>query len=59
MTKPATFRLPVDLLQALSTENARRLGRKNQAQLVIELLRRVYELKTIIQQRGEQSGNSK
>ena len=47
MTKPATFRLPADLLQALSTENARRLGRKNQAQLVIELLRRVYELKTL------------
>ena len=47
MTKPATFRLPADLLQALSTENARQLGRKNQAQLVIELLRRVYELKTL------------
>ena len=47
MTKLATFRLPADLLQALSTENARRLGRKNQAQLVIELLRRVYELKTL------------
>ena len=47
MTKPATFRLPANLLQALSTENARRLGRKNQAQLVIELLRRVYELKTL------------
>jgi len=51
VTKPATFRLPVELLQALSTENAHRLGRKNQAQLVIELLRKVYELKAVIQQK--------